>query len=266
MVPAGAAGQWVEAPGAGWIQASLYHHDTREEFGIDRARMPIRNGGHAVATSLYVTGAFGVVPGLDVWAQVPVHRIEYDDFAGARDRSGPGDGRFFLRAAPLRWLGSSFPLAVRGGVKLPIGDFPLDAEIIALGEGQRDWELIGEVGHSFYPRPLYLMAWLGYRWREADTELRRDFGDETFFLAALGGSAGRAQWKLTVEGWDGAAPLIEGIRLENASREMLQVTPAAGWQVGDGALEVGVRVPLAGRNLPAGPAITVGYFLRLGSS
>jgi len=262
--PSGVQAQWVEAPGQGWLQVSLYHHNTAEEFGFDRQQRSIRNGGHAIASSVYVTAAAGLFPGVDAWLQLPAHRIEYNDFAADRVRSGVGDLRIFVRTQPLSFLGSAFPFAVRAGVKLPTGEFPLDAEIIPLGEGQRDWEVIAEMGHSFYPRALYAMAWAGYRWREADTERVRDFGDEAFFLAAVGGTWRRATVKLTAEGWDSHAPLLEGIRLENASREMLQITPSLGTQVGPGMIEAGLRVPLSGRNLPAGPAFTVRYFLGFG--
>ena len=258
-------GQWVEPPGQGWVQLALYHHDTGDEYDFSGSRKDIRNGGHAVATSLFLTAAVGVAPGVDVWVQAPYHRIDYSDFGGDRLRSGVGDVRTYVRVAPLRALGSAMPLAVRAGVKLPVGDFPLDAEIIPLGEGQRDWEVMLEVGHSLYPRPMYVMGWIGYRWREENFERRQDFGDEAFFLAALGGNRGSLGYKLTVEGWDGRAPVLEGIRLENASRRMLHVTPAVSYAAGPGAIELGARVPLGGQNLPAGPAAVLGYFFRVGS-
>ncbi len=264
LVPSTASAQWVEAPGKGWVQLSGYYHDTEDEFSLDRGRGPIRNGGHAVSTSLFLTAAVGAFHGLDLWLQAPYHSITYTDFGGERERSGLGDIKTFVRIAPLSWLGSDFPVALRAGVKFPVGDFPLDAEIVPLGEGQRDWEVIAEVGHSFYPRAVYAMAWVGYRWREFSTKLNRDFGDEPFFLAAVGGNVKDVGYKVTVEGWKGRTPLIENIRIESASREMLHVTPTLSYPVSNGSFEGGVRIPLAGRNLTAGPAVTVGYFYRFG--
>ncbi len=265
-VPHTAAAQWVEPPRQGWLQLAVYHHDTGDEYDLDGVRKPIRNNGHAVATSTFLTAAFGLLEGLDAWVQLPFHLIDYSDFGGDRSRDGFGDVRTYLRVAPLRFLGSNLPLAIRAGVKLPVGDFPLDAEIIPLGEGQRDWEVILELGHSFYPRSEYLMGWAGYRWREEDFERRRDFGDEAFFLAAAGGRAGPLGYKVTLEGWDGRPPVLEGIRLANASRQMFQITPTVSYPVGSGALEAGVRVPFAGQNLPAGPAVVLGYFVRIDAS
>lgn len=257
-----AYGQWIEAPGSGWVQADLYHQDTRRLFGSEGDTQPIFADGHAVTTSLYVTAAAGLVVGLDAWAQLPFHRLVFEDAAARRERAGIGDPRFFLRAGPsLVGVQSPVPVALRVGVKLPGGDFPVDAEVIPLGEGQRDWELLLEIGHAFGRRPLYAGGWVGYRWRETNEETARDPGDERFAYAAIGGRLVRDfTWKLAVEGWASQTPEIQGIPVSSARREMLQVLPRLGWTVGPGVLEVGGRLPLLGRNLPAGPSFSAGYF------
>lgn len=264
-VPGPAPAQWIEPPGEGWVSVTLYHQDTRERFDQDARERPFFNGGHAVTSALYVTGALGLVEGVDVWVQVPLLRLQFDDAVRQRDRAGIGDVRLFARAAPLRPLGLSWPVAVRGGVKLPVGDFPREggAEIIPLGEGQRDWELMLELGHSFHPRPLYVTGWVGYRWREEDEELLRDYGDERFFFVQVGGTLGRLGARLQVEGLDGLTPEIEGVTLASARRELLEITPVVSWAVGPGSVEGGVRIPVHGRNLPAGETVLVGYFADL---
>lgn len=265
LVPGPAHAQWVESPGEGWVSVTLYHQDTRERFDREARERPFFNDGHAVTSALYVTAALGVVDGVDVWAQVPLLRLQFDDAAGQRDRTGIGDARLFARAAFLRPLGLSWPVAVRGGVKLSVGDFPREggAEIIPLGEGQRDWELMLELGHSFHPRPLYIAGWVGYRWREEDEEFLRDYGDERFFFVQGGGTLGRLGARLQVEGLDGLTPEIEGVSLASARRELLEITPVVSWAVGPGSVEAGVRIPLHGRNLPAGETVLVGYFADL---
>lgn len=260
LLPATAAGQWVESPGAGWVSVTAYHQDTRERFDTRGDERRFFAEGHAVTTSVYVTGTVGVVPGVDVWAQVPFHRLRFDDLVDERTTTGIGDPRLWLRVAPLRFAGSAFPLAVRGGVKLPAGDFPIDAEVIPLGEGQRDWEVMVEVGHSFFPAPVYAMAWVGYRWRERHDETFRDWGDERFFLAQVGGEVGPLGYKVLAEGWKGDTPVLEGIPVRSARREFAQVMPSLTYAVGSGQVEAGVRLPLAGRNLPAGHALMLGYF------
>lgn len=261
VIPAGEArGQWVEPPGEGWADLTVYHHDTRETYGSDGEPRDFFAGGHAVATSAFLTVAGGLVRGVDAWVQVPLQRLEFTDVGGERIRSGIGDTRVYLRAQPALWLGGDLPVSVRGGVKLPVGDFQVDSEVIPLGDGQRDWELIVEGGHSFHPLPLYVTGWVGYRWRERNDETRRDFGDEAFFLASAGGQMGRFGYKAVLEGWEGDPPEIEGVVVPSAKREMLQLTPTLSWRVGPGALSAGARIPLGGKNLPSGSALVVGYF------
>ena len=188
-----ASAQWVEPPGRGWLDLSVFHLDTREAFhsgGEVRAFDPFTQG-HAVSTSVFATVAVGLARGIDGWVQIPYQRLRFDDLGGDRLRTGIGDTRFYLRVQPGLYFGSEFPLAIRGGAKVPVGDFAVDAEVIPLGDGQTDWELVLELGHSFYPLPAYVSAWLGHRWREANPKSRRDFGNEVFFLLSGGIEFGR---------------------------------------------------------------------------
>ena len=258
----GAGGQWVEEPGKGWIALALYHQDTRERFGIDGEVQELFAEGYAVTTSSFLTVAMGVVAGVDLWSQFSFHRLRYDDVAGQRSSTGLGDTRLWLRAAPLKWLGLSFPFAIRAGFKVPVGDFDVDAEVIPLGDGQRDWEVMAELGHSFWPRSLYLSGWVGYRWREENTESRKDFGDEVFYFAQIGGRMGRLGYKLAIDGWDGAAGVTEGIPVPSFQRDLVQLQPSLLYDVGSGQIEVGARFALGGRNLPAGTALMFQYFRR----
>jgi len=250
----------VEQPGKGWVDLTVYHIDTRQTFGSSGRRRSFFSDGHAVSTSVFLTIAAGLAPGLDGWVQVPYQRLRFDDAGGDRLRSGVGDTRLYLRVAPLHFFGSDFPLAIRGGVKIPVGDFNVDSQVIPLGDGQTDWELMGELGHSFYPVPAYVSGWVGYRWREENDLTLQDFGDERFFLVQGGWTYEGVGLQLTVEGWDGNPPIIEGLRLPNAKRQMLQVTPSASFAAGPGQIRVGARSALAGRNLPAGTSLVVGYF------
>lgn len=256
--------QWVEAPGQGWLQVAVFHHDTRTVFDEDRHRARIFADGHAVTTSLYVTAALGVVRGVDAWLQAPFHQLQYNDAATDRSRSGVGEVRLYLRAAPEAFgIPSPFPIALRAGIKLPGGDFPVDAEVIPLGEGQRDVEVMLEVGQSFYPRALYAHGWVGYRARSANNEAARAPGDEAFSFFAVGGAMQRIGWRMIVEGYVSVqAPTIQGIAVPSARRQALTVQPTLRYPVGRGALEAGVRTTLAGQNVPAGLAFTLGYFHR----
>lgn len=258
--------QWIESPGTGWGKLQVSHQDTRDRFDENATRTSFFNeDARAVTTTVRFTGALGLWHGLDVWADVPVHRLSFNDVVQDRLSTGPGDPRLFLRAGPALFGIDELPLAValRGGVKFPVGDFEIDAEVIPLSEGQRDWELLFEAGASLHPWPAYVMGWVGYRWRETNLESERKPGDERLVYVAAGGSVDRFQWKIAVDGQIGRPPLRTdfNLTLERDRRELVQLIPIVGWRTGPGTIEAGVRVPLHGRNLPAGPVFTLGYFL-----
>ncbi len=257
-----AGAQWIEKPGRGWIQVAVYRHDTSTLFDENGAREEIFNDGHAVTTSLFVTAAGGLLRGVDAWIQLPFHHLVFEDNLDRRRRTGVGDPRIFVRVGPELFGLRAVPISVRTGIKLVGGDFPVDAEIIPLGEGQKDWEAMVEAGYSFHPAPTYMLGWIGYRWRETNDEAAWKPGNEGFAYLAAGGTLLRAQWKLALEGWRGESPVIQGFLIPSARREMLQIFPTVGWPVGPGVIELGLRVPLAGRNLPTGSAIVLGYFTR----
>ena len=256
----GADAQWVEEPGKGWITLSVYHHNTRERFGTDGDAEALSFDGHAVATSSFLTTALGLAEGVDFWGQVSFHRLRYDDANAKRSSTGLGDTRLWLRTAPLKWLGSDVPFAVRAGFKVPIGDFDLDAVEIPLGDGQRDWEVLAELGHSFWPRSVYVSGWAGYRWREENAESGKDFGNEVFFYAQIGGQVGRVGYQLAVDGWNGAAGITDGVSVPTLQRDLVQVLPSLMYDIGAGQFEAGVRFALGGRNVTAGSSFVLRYF------
>ena len=257
-----AGAQWVEAPGEGWLALAAYHQDTRDRFGTGGEVRELFADGRAVTTSSFLTAALGLAPGLDMWSQFSFHRLRFDDLSGDRASTGLGDMRFWLRLAPLKWLGSALPFAIRGGTKVPLGDFDVDAEIIPLGDGQRDWEVMAELGHSFWPRSMYLSGWAGYRWREENTESRKDFGNEFFYFVQFGGRLGSLGYKLAMDGWDGASGVTEGIPIPSFQRDLVQFQPSLLYDVGPGQAEMGARFALSGKNLPAGTAFMLQYFSR----
>ncbi|MEM6336671.1 MAG: hypothetical protein AAF752_08885, partial [Bacteroidota bacterium] len=253
--------QWINPPGTGWLDVSAFHLDTRSRFGPSASRQPIDDDGRAVTSSMYLTGAYGIVRGLDVWASLPFHRLQFDDLAGDRVSSGIGDPRVHVRIGPELFGGATVPVALRAGVKLVGSTFPVDAEIIPLGEGQRDWEVILEAGHSFYPSAVYVTAWAGRRWRERNDAIARDPGDEWFGLMQAGGQWEQVAWSITLEGLRGKTPTLLGFAIPTARRSSLEVTPRLGWNARLGTLTAGVRVPLAGRNVPAGVSAALGLYV-----
>lgn len=254
-------GQWIEPQGQGWASFSMYYLDTREQFSPAGEVRNFVLDGHAQTASSFLTVAMGIAPGVDIWIQPSYHRLEFADLVGTRISWGFGDTRLYVRTAPLRLLGSDFPFAIRAGTKLPT-DFESGTELIPLGDGQRDWEVMAEVGHSFWPRPFYAAAWAGYRWREAG-DTGGDFGDERFFNVSVGGGGDLLGFKIQLEGWYGGVPTFGGLTGVGQEREMVRLSPSLLVTAGPGQVELGSRLPLTGQNLATGPEIVVGYFTRL---
>ncbi len=262
-VPVSISAQWIEPPGKGWTSLTFYHQDTEQVYNFEGDQGPFPADGHAVGNSTFLTTALGLVDGVDAWAQFSFNRLRFDDVLGQRTSTGPGDVRLYARASPLRLFGMSTPVAIRAGVKLPVGDFDVGTNLIPLGDGQRDWELMLELGHSFYPNPTYVAAWIGYRWREPSPDDDQAFGDERFFYAAVGGELGPIGYKVAFDGWYGKTPIFDGLPAPGAKREMLRLSPSLLIPAGPGQFEIGTRLPLAGKNLPAGADLVVGYFTRI---
>lgn len=119
-----------------------------------------------------------------------------------------------------------------------------------------------ESGHAFPEPALYVVGWVGYRWREQNDAAGRDPGNELFTHAALGGTLGTVRWEVASKVLLGRAPRLLGVNLPSARRRLFQVVPSLGRRTGPGDLEVSALVPVAGRNLPTGAGLSVGYRLQ----
>lgn len=258
----------TEAPGHGWLQVTLYHLDTRNQYDADARSRPYFADGHLVTTSVVATAVVGVLRGVDVWGQLPVHRLVFEEVSGDRRSTGLGDPRFYVRVGPdlfgVRPGALPLGVAFRAGVKLPGQEFPVDNQLIPLTEGQRDWEALVELGKRFESTPFYAMGWAGYRWREENVKRFTKPGNERFAYLAVGGALGSVSLRIGVQGLWGEEPLIQGYQLPTAQRRMLEFLPIVGHKLGPGEAQLGTRLPVSGRNLPGGTAVSLGYFLAWG--
>lgn len=244
--------------GAGWVQLSVSGQRATEAFNPLGERQPLIGGSSFDTRSLFLTAAYGLTEGVEVWGQLPAHRLTVSGSAGRSEGSGVGDIRGAVRVSPAV-VGWTVPVALRLGVKLPGSDFPVDPRLIPLTEGQRDVEASVEAGWSGTERPLYVVGWVGYRWRAANEVAGFEPGDERFLHAAVGGWAGPLTFELGLDALWGAAPVEQGLTLEGDRRRLVQILPTVGSEVGPGRLEVTAPVSIAGRNLPAAVGISIGY-------
>lgn len=244
--------------GAGWAQVSLYGQRATEFFNFlgDRQRFLARS--RFDTRSVFATAALGVTDGVELWAQVPVHHLRVEAQSGSSSSTGVGDVRVAARLGSAL-LGRDAPVAIRVGAKVPGSDFPVDATVLPLTEGQTDVEVSLESGRSVDGGSLYVVGWLGYRWRSENEAAARRPGDERFGHLAVGGAVADLSWEVGADGLWGDAPRAQGIRLDDEGRRLLQLLPTVGYAVGPGRMDLTAQVPVWGRNLPAGVGVSLGY-------
>lgn len=249
--------------GAAWAQLSLYQQRSADFFGPAGERRDFLADSEFLTRSVFVTAAAGVVDGIEVWAQAPLHRLTVESASGGSETVGLGDVRLAARLGPelLPW---DLPLALRAGVKIPGSDFPVDATVLPLTEGQVDAEISLESAHRFDRLPLYLVGWAGYRIRGENQDAGREPGDEAFAHFGVGGQLGAVAWEVASDWMWGAAPLAQGVELTSETRRLVQLVPTLGVPIARGDLEVASQIPVAGRNLPAGVGVSIGYRLAWG--
>lgn len=263
--PAAVGAQWPAGRGGYWAKVSVFRHQTTEQYRADGQRRPFLSS-NAVSTSVAVFAdvLVGVADRVDVWVQAPYFDLRFDDDGEDRRSTGVGDVRTAVRVNLLRLRGGSLPISVRLAAKAPIADLTVDAEVIPVGEGQWDYEAWLEGGISLWPLPAYSVVWVGYRWRTLNEVTTRRPGDEVVFLAEVGATRllGGVGGKVIVDGLLGRAGSVQGIRLgDDDGRRILYVAPTATWAITSSTLvEVAARIPLLGRNFPAGVPLQIGLF------
>ncbi len=259
LQPSGSIGT-IE-PLTGWVQLTYFRQRSTEFYNQLGDLQPLLANTALTTNSVFVTSGFGLTEGLEVWAQVPFHDLSSTSSAGDADRRGIGDPRFAVRVGS-ELFGLSIPLMVRGGVKFAGTNFPVDATIIPLSEGQTDWELSLESGYFISGAfPLQVIGSFGYRWRTLNGSNGRKPGDERFAYVSVGGPQKGWRWNLAFEGLWGSAPVDHGLKLTGSKRKLIQIDPSIAYQVGGNEVQLSMTLPLLGRNLAAANAVTVGFYI-----
>lgn len=259
------AAQWPAGRGNYWTKVSVFHHSTTEQFRASGEKRPFLNSNaESRSSALFVDALVGVTDRLDLWLQVPYFDLNFDDDADERHSSGIGDVRLSARYNLFGLRGGSVQVSGRFTTKVPVVDFPIDAEVIPVGEGQWDYEAWLEAGVSFWPIPAYGVLWLGRRWRAMNTETTRDPGDEFTFLAELGGTlVGPLGGKIVLDAIFGSNGSVQGVRVSNDEREIVYLQPTVNYQITPSfLLEAAARLPLRGQNFPAGRQLMIALFHR----
>jgi hypothetical protein len=262
-----ASGQWPAGAGNFWGKVSFFHHQTTEQFRADGEKKPfINTGAESISQAIFLDLNVGLTDRLDLWLQAPYYDLEFNDAAGDRKSTGIGDVRLSARYNLFQLREGSLPVSARFTTKFPVNEFPIDAEIVPVGEGQFDFEAWLEGGLSLWPLPAYSVVWVGYRWRLENSKTTRKPGNELVFLAELGGTelVGGLGGKVVLDGIFGEPGAIQGVQLGSVDeREILYLAPTLFYSLTPSTLlEVGVRIPLQGKNYPAGAPMQIGLFRR----
>ncbi len=262
--PAVATAQWTQgAPGKLWVKSAVFLQRTDERFDAVGDRVPWFASGESDSRAVFTDIIVGLRRDLDLWVQIPYFDLRFQDVANDLQSTGIGDVRAWLRWQFASIGNGSTPLALRVGAKAPIGTDSPDAFVIPLGEGQWDFEAFGEIGHSFWPLPVYAELWLGYRARLENAEKVFDPGGEYVFLAEAGvNPTSGTLLKATIDGFRGRR--LKSDRVLTANKRRITTLQLAGaFQVGPLWPEVGVRIPVAGQDFPAGTQFVFGASARI---
>lgn len=257
------AGNRTLPHGEGWVQLSTSVNRATESFNPFGDRQDFLASSVFHTRSAYLTAAYGVMWGMEIWGQIPVHHLRVDAANGKSRKTGVGDVRAAVRLSPALF-GLEAPVALRVGYKVPGADFPVDATELPLTEGQHDLEVSLESGWQPESLPFYLAGWAGYRWRAENEDNHHRPGDEAFAHLAVGGGLGVLGWQIGVDALWGGVPTDQGLRLSGQKRRLIQAVPSVAMAAGPGTVEASVPVPLSGRNLPAGYGLSLGYRLGWG--
>ena len=260
-----AEAQWPAGTGGYWVKGSAFYHRTTTEYRADGAERPfLNNNAVSESAAFFFDALVGVTDRLDVWVQLPYFDLDFNDDTARRHSEGFGDLRASARVKLLSLRGGSIPVSARFTVKAPLSDIAIDAEVVPLGEGQWDYEAWLEGGVSLWPFPAYAVVWAGYRWRTLNTETQRRPGDEVVLLAEFGGAEllGGLGGKVVVEGVFGRAGVTQRVQLgPDDRRRIVYASPTLLFSLSPSTmLEVAARIPLTGRNFPAGVPLSAGLF------
>ena len=264
------AGAWTLQRGQFWGKLTYFQQRTQEwyvgkgRFGAPGTRARYDFDGRYESRAVFVEGLYGVTDRLDLGLQVPYFDQSFANaaFAAPRTDTGLSDIRAL---AKLRLLAKPLVLALKAGVKIPTGGFKNEDGLIPVGEGQWDFDVVGQMGRSFWPLPLYGNLDLGYRVRTRNEQIDRDPGDEWFLNAEMGYQLVRQLMLLGKCEVLRSNPAVVFGGIEAEIKRITYLTPALLYAVGRRTtVEAAVRFSLNGRNFPAGRQLVLGLATTLG--
>ena len=168
------AGAWTLEKGHVWSKITYMSLSTNEHYDNDGnvGQIPARYKSQQVYFDVY----YGLNDRIDVGVKIPYISNEFVDvspehpFYGAPDKkdSGLGDVR---GVAKINLVNSADLVGtLKLGFKAPMGEYREVPEALSITGGQWDFDVVAQLGRSFYPVPVYGNVDLGYRLRGEYTD------------------------------------------------------------------------------------------------
>ncbi|MBT7164046.1 MAG: hypothetical protein HN904_14790 [Victivallales bacterium] len=240
------AGAWTTPAGSLWTKISWFRQSTDEWYTDNDqpillpdntlgsrpagSRQPYRFNGQYESTAFFMEGYYGLTDAVDVGLQMPWFDQSFDDDTriDSPAESGFSDLRIFARWQVLR---RPFLLTLKGGAKIPTAEFRNEDGLIPVGEGQWDYDIVLQMGRSFWPIPAYANIDLGYRVRTENESILRDPGDEWLVTAEAGYNL-LPSLLLTMkyEGLYSKAGKSFGLRNESLTKRFTYLSPSMSWR------------------------------------
>ncbi|MBL4754207.1 MAG: transporter [Flavobacteriales bacterium] len=202
---------------------------------------------------------YGITDKLEVLAQIPYYNISFiDEVDPNRARTkAVGDLVFGAR---YNFFMKPFVYTLKINSKAPTGFFNKDAEVVPVGDGQWDIQVVNQFGKSLYPIKGYVNVDLGYKVRFAPNPetSNLDPGDEIHLNAEVGYNVYAGLWaKMGVAGFWGqeftASFANSELQLSDSERRILYLTPGIYWEINPNwAFDLTIKYTLSGKNYPAG--------------
>ncbi len=269
-----AGGPWTLPAGALALRATGSTERAHQEFcgGAndcgDAARVDFALAGQWRLRALFVDADYGWTPHITVGVTASGEAARYDDAAGLRTTTGPGDTSFRVQYGLTTWPVAA---ALCASVKAPTGRTPIDpasSALIPLSEGQWDGELTLAIGKSLYPKPAYVLLESGYRARTTShrDDPPRNVGDEIPFRLEGGTMVSHALGvRMRVQGFAGlpGSAHFGDVGLRIPARTILYAAPSVLWRHGESELEATLAQAIAGRSYPITTTFRLGASTRL---
>ena len=163
------AGAWTLGKGQVWSKITYMSLSTNEHYDNDGnvGEIPARYK----SQQLYFDVYYGLHDRIDVGVKIPYISNEFVDvspehpFSGAPDKkdSGLGDVRGVAKINLVQ--SADLVGTLKLGFKAPVGEYREVPEALSITGGQWDFEVVGQLGRSFWPVPVYGNVDLGYRLR-----------------------------------------------------------------------------------------------------